>query len=79
MQRSQLKNSKEKFLEYLFEYLYRVQIDNENDLTQAMNRLKLKQGDNFDDELLQVIRLKERSVTVDAIINTVWEIYHIVQ
>lgn len=79
MQRSQLKNSKEKFLEYLFEYLYRVQIDNENDLTQAMNRLKLKQGDNFDDELLRVIRLKERSVTVDAIINTVWEIYHIVQ
>ena len=71
-----MKKSNPDFITYLFEYLYRYEIRTENELTETMNSLQIRQSVNVADyDLVRAIRARAKMDTVEQIIADVWKIY----
>lgn len=66
------------FMQYLFEYLYRLQFRTENEHAELLNSIRVRQGRAWDDQLLGVIRIRERLATVDRVVADIWAIYDFV-
>ena len=67
------------FMQYLFEYLYRLQFRTENEYAELLNTIHTQQGRACDDQLLGVIRMRERLATVDRMVADIWAIYDFVK
>ena len=70
--------SQPEFMQYLFEYLYQLQFKTENENVELLNAIQARQGRAWDDQLLGVIRIRERLATVDRVMADIWAIYDFV-